>query len=224
MMEGIPTAAMAAPAPSRVASVSGIMGAAGQQRRAIATALVSPWSLPLSQPSSTPSDSSSQAQVKSVGNGKWLILAVLPSFFGLMGLGQLYQGKKTKGLAFLVAGIVASILSSWYLLLPNRIDSFLFGGTLTSSYSLSLILPMFGSNAFAGRLSLDMLGVVVVIWGLQLFDAMGPIFNSSAAAAIATPQVNAPSWNVPTVAAAGAQDGIVVSASANNKLETVRQR
>jgi hypothetical protein len=134
-----------------------------------------------------------------------MILAAIPGFFGLMGLGQLYEGKRTRGLAFLFAGIAVSFLSSWYIILPSRIDAFLFGGTLPSAYALSFLAPIFGTSQLAGRLSLDLLGVVMVLWGLQLFDAMGPIFaRKQAAIATVAQTTNAPSWNSPAAAVASA--------------------
>jgi hypothetical protein len=105
---------------------------------------------------------------------KRLLIAAVPGFFGLMGLSQVYQGRKATGFAFFLAGAIASFLSSWYIIILSRIDAALTHGAILPAYALSLISSLNVSSPLASKLSVDMLGVVAVLWAVQLFDAMGP--------------------------------------------------
>ena len=105
---------------------------------------------------------------------KRLLIAAVPGFFGLMGLSQVYQGRKATGFAFFLAGAIASFLSSWYIIILSRIDAALTHGAFLPAYALSIISSLNVSSPLASKLSIDMLGVVAVLWAVQLFDAMGP--------------------------------------------------
>ena len=111
---------------------------------------------------------------KSVSVGKKLLFAAVPGFFGLMGLSQIYQGRKVTGFAFFLSGAIVSFLSSWFLIIPSRIDAALTHGTFLPAYSLSLFSSLNVSASLASKLSMDLLGLVAVLWAVQLFDAMGP--------------------------------------------------
>jgi hypothetical protein len=117
---------------------------------------------------------------------KKLLLAAIPGFFGIMGLSQLYQGKKMKGAAFLVGGLVASFVSSWYMIIPARIESLLTHGTNLPPYALSFLSSLAINPSLASKLSVDLMGVVAVVWALQLFDAMGPFFTKQSMIGIAS--------------------------------------
>jgi hypothetical protein len=99
-----------------------------------------------------------------------ILLAAIPGFFGLMGLSQLREKKKAKGLLFLVAGIVSSILSSWYLLIPQRISELAFGSSFAASTSLFWLSRISGP-IMGSEVSMLMLASVLMIWVFQVFDA-----------------------------------------------------
>jgi hypothetical protein len=124
-----------------------------------------------------------QSQPRNVSSiWKKVFLATVPSFFGLMGLSQLYQGRKLMGFSFLVSGAIISFVSSWYIILLGRIDSFLFNGNQLSAYALSFLSSFGGNTSFGNKLTLDLLGLLMVVWGLQMFDALGSVFTSRNAA------------------------------------------
>jgi hypothetical protein len=161
-----------AASPSAAVTSAGLaLASAGSMQ--VEPSSISPSSQPITQGPSKFTKAFAQLPVVSSGTARKVVLAAVPGFFGLMGLGQLYEGKQTRGLGFLIAGIAASFLSSWYIILPARIDAFLFGGTLLPAYALSFLAPVLGTGALASRLSIDLLGVVMVLWALQLVDAMG---------------------------------------------------
>ena len=110
-----------------------------------------------------------------------MLLAALPGFFGVMGLSQLYQGKKVLGTTFLLSGAVLAFLSSWYIILPSRIDVFLLKGQFLSPYALSFLSSTSVSAGLGSKLAIDLLGLLMVVWGVQLFDAVGSFFGTSPA-------------------------------------------
>jgi len=121
-----------------------------------------------------PVSQSAPGPKKQASGAKKLSLAAIPGFFGLMGLSQLYQGRKATGLLFMGAGAFASFLSSWYIILLARIDAGFTHGVMLPAYALSFLSSTGLSASLASKLSIDLLGVVAVLWALQLFDAMGP--------------------------------------------------
>jgi hypothetical protein len=121
---------------------------------------------------------------RQLSSSKKLLLAAIPGFFGLMGLSQLYQGKRTRGLAFFFGGVLASFLSSWYIIIPARFEALAMKGVMLSPYALSFFSSMDINASLAGKLSVDLMGVVVALWGLQLFDAMGPFISKQTVAVI----------------------------------------
>ncbi len=92
-----------------------------------------------------------------------------------MGLGQLYQGKKLRGFAFCFAGALTSFLSSWYIIVPARLEALASGSHFSSPYMLSFLSSTGMNASLASKLSVDLMGVVLVLWAIQLFDAMGPL-------------------------------------------------
>lgn len=118
-------------------------------------------------------------------NLKRLLLAAIPGFFGVMGLSQIYQGKKVKGAIFFAAGLIASFVSSWYLIVPARVDALFTHAAIQSPYSISFLSSLNIDPSLASKLSVDLLGVVAVVWALQLFDAMGPFFSKESIVSMA---------------------------------------
>ena len=76
---------------------------------------------------------------KPTSRTKKLLLAAVPGFFGLMGLSQLYQGKTFKGLAFFMGGMVASFISSWYIIVPAVLESVVMRSKSLPPYALSFL-------------------------------------------------------------------------------------
>lgn len=118
-----------------------------------------------------------KTEPKGPSNLRKLLLAAIPGFFGVMGLSQLYQGKKVKGAAFLAGGLVASFVSSWYTIIPARLQGLFTHGAPQPAYALSFLSSLNINASLASKLSVDLMGVVAVVWALQLFDAMGPFFT-----------------------------------------------
>lgn len=123
---------------------------------------------------------------KPMSRTRKLLLAAVPGFFGLMGLSQLYQGKTFKGLTFFMAGMVASFISSWYIIVPAVLESVVMRSKSLPPYALSFLSSSPVTTALASKLSFDLMGVVVALYGLQLFDAMGPFISKQKAAVITT--------------------------------------
>jgi len=123
---------------------------------------------------------------KPKSNSKKLFLAAVPGFFGLMGLSQLHQGKRAKGFAFFIAGLVASFVSSWYVLIPARFEALLTKGAFLPPYALSFLSSTNLSASLASKLSVDMIGVVMALWALQTFDAMDAFISRRTVAVIST--------------------------------------
>jgi hypothetical protein len=105
-------------------------------------------------------------------------LAAVPGFFGLMGLSQISQGRKLVGFSFLASGALLSFLSSWYLIILGRLDAFFFKGAQLSPYALSYLSSVGGNSAVGSKLAFDLLGVLVVVWGLSVYDALGSVFTA----------------------------------------------
>ncbi len=91
-------------------------------------------------------------------------LAAIPSFFGLMGLAQLRQGRWSRGVAFLVEGLALGAVSSWYMILPSRIGEFLSGQKIQAVTSLAWT----SSAPVVGIL----LAAFLFVWIIQLTDAV----------------------------------------------------
>lgn len=121
-----------------------------------------------------------------VNNVLKFVLAAVPSFFGIMGLSQLYQGKTGRGLLFFMSGAIASVISSWYVIMPARLIAFVTHGTILPAYALSFLSSTDVSSTLASRISIDLMGIVAAIWALQLFDAMGPFIGKQTVAIIST--------------------------------------
>ncbi|MDG6925907.1 MAG: hypothetical protein JRN09_05090 [Nitrososphaerota archaeon] len=153
-----------------------------------------------------------------MSNPKKLMLAAIPGFFGLMGLSQLYQGKRTKGLAFFIGGVLASFLSSWYIIIPSRFEALATKGAMLSPYAISFFSSMNINASLAGKLSVDLMGVVVALWGLQLFDAMGPFISKQTVAVITSAVGQKVTVPLPTVRRAiAAAPNPTFSATAEHK-------
>jgi hypothetical protein len=133
------------------------------------------------------------------GQAVWkkALLAAVPGFFGFMGLSQLFQGRKLVGLSFLASGALISFLSSWYIILIGRIASFLFNGQQLSAYDLSLLSSVGGNPEVGSKLVMDLLGVLIVVWGLSVFDAIGSVFATKRAAEASSLQEQSVSGTVP---------------------------
>jgi hypothetical protein len=109
-----------------------------------------------------------------------LLLAAIPGFFGLMGLGQIYEKRRTRGMFFLIAGAILSFLSSWYTILPERVATFLTGSAVLPPYALSWMSYFTGYNAVAGEASMVLLAFVPAMWAFQVYDSVSPIVVASA--------------------------------------------
>jgi hypothetical protein len=132
---------------------------------------------PISHP-----QSSAMAPVSFIGRSlqpspsvKKLLLAAVPGFFGVMGLGQIFAKRRSRGMLFLVAGALISFFSSWYTILPERIASLLTGGAALPPYALSWMSYFTGYSAVAGEASMILLALVPAVWALQLYDSISPI-------------------------------------------------
>jgi len=110
---------------------------------------------------------------------KKLLLAAIPGFFGLMGLGQLYEKRRSRGMFFLVAGALISFFSSWYTILPERLASFLTGSAALPPYALSWMSYFTGYSAVAGEASIVLLAMVPAMWAFQVYDSISPIAVAS---------------------------------------------
>ena len=101
------------------------------------------------------------------------------------------------GLSFLASGALISFLSSWYIILIGRIASFLFNGQQLSAYDLSLLSSVGGNPEVGSKLVMDLLGVLIVVWGLSVFDAIGSVFATKRAAEASSLQEQSVSGTVP---------------------------
>jgi TM2 domain-containing membrane protein YozV len=126
------------------------------------------------------------AAKKPASAGRKLLLAALPGFFGLMGLSQLYQGRRRTGLTFFISGAVLSFVSSWYILIGARVAALISHGSLLPAYAISLLSSTSMNASLASKLSMDLLGVVAILWGLQLFDAMGAFVSRQTIATLSS--------------------------------------
>jgi len=106
---------------------------------------------------------------------KKMLLSAVPGFFGLMGLGQLYEKRRKTGSLFLGAGALLSVFSSWYTILPERIFAFVTGGAAVAPYSLTWMSRLTGYNTGLGELSIMLLAFIPALWALQLYDSVSPI-------------------------------------------------
>jgi hypothetical protein len=110
---------------------------------------------------------------------KRMLLATVPGFFGIMGLGQFYEKRRTEGAVFMAAGAMLSFLSSWYTILPERIYALLSGGTALPPYALSWMSHFTGYNIVASEFSLILLALVPAMWAFQVYDSISPIAVSA---------------------------------------------
>jgi hypothetical protein len=110
---------------------------------------------------------------------KKLLLSAVPGFFGLVGLGQLYEKRRKTGSLFLGAGAALSFFSSWYTILPERIYAFISGGAAVQPYALTWMARFTGYNATLGEISIMLLAFVPALWALQVYDSVSPITIAS---------------------------------------------
>jgi hypothetical protein len=108
-------------------------------------------------------------------SAKKLLLSAVPGFFGLMGLGQLYEKRRKTGSFFLGAGAALSFFSSWYTILPERIYAFITGSAAAQPYALTWMSRFTGYNATLGEISIMLLAFVPALWALQVYDSISPI-------------------------------------------------
>ena len=108
-----------------------------------------------------------------------LTLATVPSFFGLMGLAQLKEGRWSKGVAFLVSGLVLGGLSSWFLILPSRIGELVSNQPMPSVSSFSWLSSVLGGSTASSWVIGLSLGAFLLVWIVQLLDTVTYI-NSDA--------------------------------------------
>ncbi len=124
---------------------------------------------------------------------KKLLLSAVPGFFGLMGLGQLYEKRRKTGSLFLGAGAALSFFSSWYTILPERIYAFVSGGAAVQPYALTWMARFTGYNATLGEISIMLLAFVPALWALQVYDSISPIAIASQVARASKPMSAGPS-------------------------------
>ena len=124
---------------------------------------------------------------------KKLLLSAVPGFFGLMGLGQLYEKRRKTGSLFLGAGAALSFFSSWYTILPERIYAFISGGAAVQPYALTWMSRFTGYNATLGEISIMLLAFVPALWALQVYDSISPIAFASQVARASKPMSVGPS-------------------------------
>jgi hypothetical protein len=132
------------------------------------------------------SESSMMTSASSLGKSfrpshsvKRLLLSTVPGFFGIMGLGQFYEKRRTEGVVFMAAGAMISFLSSWYTILPERIYGLVSGGTPLPPYALSWMSHFTGYNIAASEFSLILLALVPAMWAFQVYDSVSPIAISA---------------------------------------------
>ncbi|MGA2666440.1 MAG: hypothetical protein ABSF83_16000 [Nitrososphaerales archaeon] len=101
-----------------------------------------------------------------------LLIAALPGFFGLMGLAQLREGRWSRGAVFLAAGLGLGTASSWFYILPERIGELFSAKPMPTAASLSLWPGISSSGSLGATLVVALLGAFLVLWVLQLYDAM----------------------------------------------------
>ncbi len=123
------------------------------------------------------------SRLKMSSSLKKMLLSAVPGFFGLMGLGQLYEKRRKTGSFFFGAGALLSIFSSWYTILPERIFSFVSGGAALPPYALTWMSRFTGYNSSLGELSIVLLAFIPALWALQLYDSVSPIMIAVQAAA-----------------------------------------
>ena len=101
-----------------------------------------------------------------------LALATIPAFFGLMGLSQLKEGRRSRGISFLIAGLALGALSSWFLILPSRIGEFFSSQPMPAVATLSWLSSSFGGSTASSWVIGSLLVAFLLVWVLQLTDAI----------------------------------------------------
>jgi hypothetical protein len=136
---------------------------------------------PMSRPGSSTMEAASSfgMSFRPSRSVKSLVLATVPGFFGVMGLGQFFGKRRTEGVLFMAAGAMISFLSSWYTILPERIYGLVSGGTPLPPYALSWMSHFTGYNIVASEFSLILLALVPAMWALQVYDSISPISLAS---------------------------------------------
>jgi len=134
-----------------------------------------PSPLPSFGPGSLGVGSALPSRMSLPSSAKKLLLSAVPGFFGLMGLGQLYEKRRKTGSFFLGAGAALSFFSSWYTILPERIYAFITGSAAAQPYALTWMSRFTGYNATLGEISIMLLAFVPALWALQVYDSISPI-------------------------------------------------
>jgi len=126
---------------------------------------------PAAQPAAAPTAPSTPPRLPGM---TWanLIVAAVPGFFGLMGLAQLREGRWSRGAVFLAAGLGLGTASSWFYILPERIGELVSAKPMPTAASLSLLPGISSSGSLGATLIVALLGAFLVLWILQLYDAM----------------------------------------------------
>jgi hypothetical protein len=122
------------------------------------------------EPTSPSSDSTSTFFSRSLLGD--LALASVPGFLGLMGLAQLKEGRRTRGLVFLGLGLVLGGLSSWYIILSARIGELLSGQPMPAVSSLSWLASAAGAGSAGVAAVLVLLLAFLALWAYQLYDGI----------------------------------------------------
>jgi hypothetical protein len=94
---------------------------------------------------------------------KKVALAVIPGFFGVMGLGQLVERRFARAAVYFLAGFEVSLFSSWYNFCFDKIMLILRGQPFGT---LNFVSDVYTLSAFL---------IIMGVWGLQVFDASVPI-------------------------------------------------
>jgi len=106
--------------------------------------------------------------------GVWrdLILSAFPAFFGLMGLAQLREGRWSRGVAFLITGLVLGGLSSWFLILPSRIGELVSAQPMPAVSSFSWLYSVLGGSITSSWVIALSLSAFLLVWIVQLLDTV----------------------------------------------------
>jgi len=114
--------------------------------------------------------------------GVWrdLILSAFPAFFGLMGLAQLREGRWSRGVAFLITGLVLGGLSSWFLILPSRIGELVSAQPMPAVSSFSWLYSVLGGSITSSWVIALSLSAFLLVWIVQLLDTVTYINKYSA--------------------------------------------
>jgi hypothetical protein len=89
-----------------------------------------------------------------------------------MGLSQLKEGRRSRGISFLIAGLALGALSSWFVILPSRIGEFFSSQPMPAVATLGWLSSSIGDSTASSWVIGSLLVAFLLVWVLQLTDAI----------------------------------------------------